>query len=1095
MTPACRAGAIVVSALWMLVGAPAAAAVLSCSGGRFVVDGGSLVRKNPADPEVLAVSPGNVVIVAACEGRRVRLRSTASGHLTIRARLIRCGNPPRTVRLRARILAPGCDLLRGIIRPARGGKPRRFTARRSVCGDGVRDPGAGEACDDGNTVACDGCAADCARADRCIDGVDCAPYVRPELPPIAACGEPSVDDPRTLLPCTIGSGNIGRWTVDADGLPAYDLAIDQRCDPAARPWSPRPRPPRDPLHILGNGRGLMAMARASGAVELYTQDRGHAWVNRVDLWRDPEHPAFPPQAGGGFSYLVRKDGTVHSTRFEDLPVGDATTRQSRRIGIGYVETTTRFDGIVVRRRTFAPDDEARALVSEVTVANETDAPIALGLVELWDPNLHQLAVELLTSDLLAPGTTDGVERRRRALAGRFRQHVAWDPVRRLAVLTTTAKELPSGITGRHDPDRVDWFPDPVWLAVLDDGVPPDRVWLTDRELWGESAERPPPAALQVDGDGAPARALDLDGEGQPAVLAVRVPLDLVPGGRATRRFAFGIAPGGGRPDEALARLRARATRLAADTAAAWRERLVWAAFPGLAGSAVLQRELAWSTYGALANTSFDEYRGLRVLGQGGAYRFIHGLEGAMGDLALFAEALLLIDPPLARETLAYALSSQLGASTATPWRFPYATTGHGMVEDVIIYDKRSDAYWFLPAIIGRYVGLTRDDAWLASEIPFWPRAAGEHGTVLDHIARGLDYAESVLGYGARGLVAMGTNDYADGVLALAGSDVVATPTGTSSTYNAGMIVYGFPLAAAVVASRDPGLADRMTRIREGQAAALLERSWEGRFFWRGFVDGGSPLAPHLFFLEPQVFPVLADLVDRQRRDAALDLVAALLDRGSYGAISNVEVGTSGPIGGIDLPQIGGVWPVANAWLTAALARRTPAEGWSSFRRNTLAAHAERFPELWYGIWTGPDSYNGEDRARPGEADAHLATALTDYPALNAHVHTGPLRALVDLVGVQGTPEGIRIVPRLPTETFHVRWPRLAIRSAPERLDGETTMEAPFELEVQLPSGLRDREVDVFVDESPVSTARHDGTVRFAVPAGRVHWRVVQAPAR
>lgn len=1093
MSPSAIARTSVVLALWALAAPGGLSAARPCPGGRFLIDGPPLAGPSGTGRDAVTITAGDLRLDSGCTSRRVRLSSRASGELGVRARLVRCGGRRRTLTLRARVLAPGCEELRGTIRSPRQGKPRRFTARRSVCGDGVRDAGAGERCDDGNTVGCDGCAADCVRSERCVDGVDCAPYVRPELPPIASCEEPDVDDPRALRPCATGSGNIGRWTVDRDGLPAFDLAIDQRCDPAARPWSPRPRPPRDPLHVLGNGRGLMAMARASGAIELYTQDRGHAWVNRVDPWGDPENPAFRPQVGGGFSYVVQ-DGTTHSTRFEDLPVGEATSRQTRRFGVGYVETTTRLAGLVVHRRTFAPDDEARALVAEVTVVNETDAPVALGLIELWDPNLHQLAVELLTSDLLAPGTSDGIERRRRALAGRFRQQVAWDPIRRLAVLTTTAKALPPGITGRHDPDRVDWFPDPVWLAVLDDGPAPDRVWLTDRELWGETAERTPPAAAAAAGDGAPARTLDLDGEGQPAVLAVRVPLDLGPGARTTRRFAFGIAPGGEPPDAAIARLRTRAARLAADTAAAWRERLVWASFPGLAGSAVLQRELAWSTYGALANTSFDEYRGLRVLGQGGAYRFIHGLEGAMGDLALFAEAMLLVDPALARETLAYALASQLGAGTATPWRFPYATTGHGMVEDVIIYDRRSDAYWFLPAIVGRYVGVTRDDAFLDTVIPFWPRAAGENGTVLEHIARGLDYAESVLGYGARGLVAMGTNDYADGILALAGPGVVATPGGTSSTYNAGMIVYGFPLAASLFAARDPGLAARMESIRAGQATALRERAWEGRFFWRGFVDDGSPLAPHIFFLEPQVFPVLADLVDRDRRDAALDLVRALLDRGAFGAISNVEVGTGGPAGGIDLPQIGGVWPVANAWLTAALARRDPAEGWSSFRRNTLAAHAERFPELWYGIWTGPDSYNGEDRPRPGEADAHLATALTDYPALNAHVHAGPLRALVDLVGVEGTREGIRIVPRLPTETFHVRWPRLGLRWAPQGLEGETTTAAPFELELQLPSGLREREVVVFVGDGEVPASRRAGTVRFPVPGGRARWRVVPAPA-
>ncbi len=925
-----------------------------------------------------------------------------------------CGG--RKARLRARFLQ-GCDTV--AVRWRRGGARARFIAVRSRCGDGLTDPRALEACDDGNAADCDACAADCgAVTDACLAASSCAAYARPPHPP-ATCPDVTLDRPDVLTSCTSGSGDAGSWTVDADGLPAYDLLVDERCDAAATAYSPRPRPLRDPIHVIGNGRGLMAMAHASGGIELYTQDRGHKWVNRIDLWRDPDDAAFPPQLGGGFSYFaVAGSPEVGSTRFEDRPVG---APQSRRFGVGYVETVTPAERIAVRRRVLAPDSDARALVAEVEVTNPTGETLDYGLVEFWDPNLHQVALELLTSDLLQAGTTDAIERRRRALAGRFTQRASWDPARRVAVLETTATA--PQVATRSTPSQIDWFPEPVFLAPLDDGVAPDRVWLADDELWPDR-DRVPPRAATAAGDGAPARTRDLAGAGQHAVLAIRVALRLGPGEHAVRRFAFGMVPGGGAPDATLAALRARATTLAADTARSWHDRLVWAAFPGLARAAALQRELAWSSYAAIANTSFDEYRGVRVLGQGGAYRYIHGLDGAMGDLALFAESMLLIDPGIARDTLAYAFGTQLAGSQATPWRYPYATTGVGSFSDVGIYDRRSDAYWFLPAITGKYVGLTRDAGFLDEPLPYWPRAAGETGTVREHIAHGLDYAldEATLGIGARGLVAIGTNDYADGVLNLT-TERPVTPTGSSSAYNAGMIVYGLPLAADVLESRDAALGARLRAVVASQTTALLDAAWEGHYFWRGFVDSGDPLAPQLFFLEPQVFPVLAGIVAPDRRDLALGEVRRRLET-PIGALSTVAIGTVGPIGGIDQPLVGGIWPVANAWLTAAYARRDPLEGWTSLVQNTLAAHADLYPQLWYGIWTGPDSFNGPASARPGEADAHIATALTDYPALNAHVHTSPLRALVDVLGVAGTRDGMRITPHVPTETFAVRWPRL-----------------------------------------------------------------------
>jgi hypothetical protein len=153
----------------------------------------------------------------------------------------------------------------------------------------------------------------------------------------------------------------------------------------------------------------------------------------------------------------------------------------------------------------------------------------------------------------------------------------------------------------------------------------------------------------------------------------------------------------------------------------------------------------------------------------------------------------------------------------------------------------------------------------------------------------------------------------------------------------------------------------------------------------------------------------------------------------------------------------------------------------SFGRNTLAAHAEQYPALWCGIWTGPDSFNGPDKERPGEADAHLATALTDYPPLNVHVHTGPLRGLTELVGVEGTRGGIRITPRLPTERFSVRWPRLRLSSTAEHLEGGCRLvgSGAIEIDLALPSGLRGAEVAV---EGYVRDVARD-------PGGRVHFTV------
>jgi hypothetical protein len=922
----------------------------------------------------------------------------------------------------------------------------------------------------------------------------CADLEAPIRPDTSACDDVDAADPTSLVPCPRGSGYVGVWTIDGDGLPAYDFTAEQRCDPAARHWSPRSTEQRDPIHLIGNGRGLVAMAHASGGVEIYTQDRGHKWINRVDTWSDPQTPDYPQQLGGGFSYLVDGEQTL-STRFEDLPLGQATEQQTRRFGVGYAETVTDFGDLRVRRRTLAPDSDARALVAEVEIENLSSTDRDLDLVELWDVNIHQLPVELATSDLLVPGITEGIDRKRRALMAEFEHEASYDSDARVAVVKTRAREMPEGVTGRDDVSEIDYFPDPIYLAVLDGDAEVEAVWLDDRELWNESAERPVPARLGSSGD-AGSRTLMLGGEGQHAVLAIRVPVPVPAGERETRRFAFGYVLGGGEPDADVASLRASASELSSRTASSWRERLVWAAFPGLQDAGAMQREVAWASYNALAHVTFDEYRGHRVLGQGGSYKYIHGLDGAIGDLALFAEAMLLVDPEIARETLAYSFASQHASTERTPWRYPYATTGVGDFSDVGIYYQRSDPYFVVPWITAEYVALTRDRDFLSAEVPYWPRSAGESGSVLDHLARTMEYATDSLGIGARGFVAMGTGDYADGVLNL--TEEETTPRGTSSLYNAGMVVAGFLLAAAAVGPYDPALAAEMSSLLESQVAAFGSDGWSGEWFHRGFADNGKSLAPDYLFLEPQVLPILAGIVEDARRDQLLEVIVDRMET-DIGAMSTVALaGSSEPVGGLDQPQVGGIWPVANAWLTEVYATSDPSAGWSSFVRNSLTAHAKTYPQIWYGIWTGPDSYNGPHHERPGEADAHAATALTDYPALNAHIHTSPLRALRGLVGVSGTPTGIRIDPRVPTETFSVVWPRLTVRSEPHGIQGVITASADelIEVGVTVPGELRQGELTVTAGSTVVPYRREGAAVWFEVPAERgasVSWSITGVP--
>lgn len=920
-------------------------------------------------------------------------------------------------------------------------------------------------------------------ADTAPDPFSCAVYERPERAEVG-CGDPS--DPRTLVACDTGAGLAGAWAIDAAGMPAYDLLVDQRCDAAATAYSPRDRDParvlRDPVHVVGDGFGTVAMAHASGGIDVYTQDRGHKWPVRIDTWRDPERLEFPPQLGGAIGYVIDGD-RVHSTRFEDLPVDRAISVQTRRFGVGYVETRTELGDLVVTRRVFA--GPSRSIVSEITVENAGNER-ELGLVELYDINIAQLAVELVTSDLLAPSMTKDIDRRRRAYNDAF-DHVA--RVRAGVASIETRRMAVGAVVGVDEPAKLDHHVETMWLASLDDT--PSAAWLADHELWDDD-RRDPPARAAEPGDGGD-RELALPGANQPGVLALRVPVRVPAGGSVTRRFAFGTVDNGADPTATVDAVRASDPR--GETAiAAWRDRLVWAAFPGQPQAGALQRELAWSSYSIQALATYDAYHRTRLLGQGGSYKFIHGIDGAIGDYALFAEALLPIDPALAADTLALALATQRAPSLTDGGRFPYATTGVGDFTDVVRYDLRSDGYFLMPSLVGRYVALTRDRAFLDRPIAYWPRSRGETGSVLEHLRTTQTFADDKLGVGAHGLVAMGTNDYADGVLQTATEP--ATPHGASSTFNAWLLVGGFALAADIVEPLDAALAGRYRAMRTDQLARLEAHAWSGEHYHRGFVDSGNPLGAENLYLEPQVLPIVAGAVTPERRAQLLDLVERQLDTpiGPMTVISN-----AGPTGDVDEPQVGGVWPVASAWLTEAYALHDPVRGWSSLVRNTLFAHAEAFPALWYGVWSGPDSYYGPDAERPGEADAHLATALTDYPVLNTHAHASVLRALFAVAGIRGTASGLAIEPRFPTETFEIQWPRIRLASTPASIGGVLVPSGggPIEMRIRVPSGLRGGDAVVTVDGATVPHTRDGDDAIFTLSATAdlaVAWSIVSSGA-
>jgi hypothetical protein len=95
---------------------------------------------------------------------------------------------------------------------------------------------------------------------------------------------------RDFQPSEEGSGNLGRWIVDENGLPAYEYEIDQYADPRAAYPTSEGYERRDHWHQIGNKR-VTALGSNDGTVQVYLGDRGGVYLNRFEAW-EFERPQF-----------------------------------------------------------------------------------------------------------------------------------------------------------------------------------------------------------------------------------------------------------------------------------------------------------------------------------------------------------------------------------------------------------------------------------------------------------------------------------------------------------------------------------------------------------------------------------------------------------------------------------------------------------------------------------------------------------------------------------------------------------------------------------------------------------------------------------
>jgi len=770
-------------------------------------------------------------------------------------------------------------------------------------------------------------------------------------------------------------GCYGNWQRDTDGLPCFDLDI-------SRAESARLVLPHDdtrlPWHQVGNDR-ITATAHLGGWTTLYTADEGFVRLNGTD-------PARPSSMGG--TWEVRGgDGRLIASTFTagDEPVV--------RWGTGYAEWTTRSPGVELRRRLWAPFGDIPAVrvdvemipgparPDEVMTYSEQwgfePYPVILGALmsgRVPAPRSHGPADRLLWRALFGASSLsreliDGLRAylgERMALNGEF--------VRSLNAVVL----VPRGRPDRNGPD-LPRKPSPLSRI-------PGDVFV---------------AMLQRSGTAHVTPGHDVIRDGSATTVRLGVKFD--PAARPTNlSFAVGVAER--RDIEGI--LEELADRSPSESARSWRS----VASLDLPTEPVLERETAWHAYYLKGAGVRDSFFDCRYVPQGSAYGFIMGGQGAPRDYAIDCVPLTYIDPPLAKDILRLIMRM-----TRPDGAIYYAHLGAGQCTSGLIHDAPTDLPLFFLWALTEYVWATRDFAFLDEPVPFWTGRFGRgiEGTVRERALLAWWRVIDGIGRGPHGMLRVGTGDWNDPI-GLMVRDSRAFHRQGESGFNTALAVYALERAARLL---EP--THRSESVSIDAYVADLRRAmgeaWRGRWFLRGWDGRGSPLGDDRLFLDAQVWCLISGIGSAEQRRILVDTIAETCSEPSpIGATildrpTRVRHGLLPP--GWDCN--GGVWAAINGLLAWAYALHDPGLAWRCLRKQSLAAHANAYPRVWYGVWSGPDAFNAQYAQDPGETYANPATPMREFPVMNSNAHAGPLLGLLKVMGIEAGPAGLSVEPRLP----------------------------------------------------------------------------------
>ncbi len=904
-----------------------------------------------------------------------------------------------------------------------------------------------------------------------------------------------------------GSGNFGKWIDDEHGLPAYHYTCNHLEDPKAitqtnKQWRPR----NEHLHQVGNDR-IVGVASNFGHIQLRQDEGSPKFLNDYN----PDEN----QYAGGFGYLTNGKAML-STYFP----GNSDSFE-RIFGMGYYRKTVQGQGLKVDQTIFAPYGDDPLLISQVTITNDKDVPVDVTWTEYWGCQTYQFSFKALARSLASKKIHPNQFRRDMSkrfshnisvinknsglvdtqvfLGHTLRDRISWETLN--FALKFAGKALTGG-RSMKPPVREAVLEDitlpPIFLVSLDDSF--DNCGTNATAFFGEGGVLSPEGLnhLQLEQPDTP--------QDSATGLFLQRKLQLQPNESKTIHFAYGYIPDGFDLPALIEKY--KDDDIFAKSCDSWKKDRIELELD----EKWVDRELSWHNYYLRSNLTFDSFFKEHIQSQGHVYQYVIGFQGAARDPLQHALPFIYTDRNIVKEVLRYTLKT-----VTAEGEIPYGIVGSGMVMPSPF--RPSDQEMWLLWLASEYVLANRDKEFLDEILPTYPVYGNKAGkaSVRDLLARCYRHLVENTGTGRHGLQRLSNGDWNDAmVIGYAPQEEHDNVEEVGeSVLNAAMAGYTLDIYSRLLEYvGDSEFANEVKIYTEKQRQAV-RKQWTGKWFKRAWLSEEIGwVGEDNLWLEPQPWAIIGRAADSEMAEILSHSIDELLRKPTKAGAIILATPDKKMVGAPGTGTNSGVWPSINGTLIWALALVNGNMGWDEWKKNSQAVRAESYPDVWYAIWSGPDTYNSDLAIRPGEtmlsADSglidgeldetddeyttggFLGVNWTDFPVMNMHPHAWPLYTVSKLLGIEFNDQGIDLAPTLPKDSYRFSSPLFELVKSKKGYSGKYNpiVAGNWKINIRLDEKELERFSSLTVNGKEIEITRKNGMILLegnSSPGSPLQW--------